>query len=77
LLVRAGLTKVEALRAATSAPVAALKLPDRGRIVPNAPADLVLVSGDPTQDIVASRRIDAVWKDGRRVPAAGEIRPAP
>jgi len=75
LLVRAGLTPVEALRAATSAPVAALKLPDRGRIMPNAPADLVLVNGDPTQDIVASRRIAGVWKDGRRVPGAAEIRP--
>lgn len=53
LLVRAGLTPVEALRAATSAPVAALKLPDRGRIAPNAPADLVLVNGDPTQDIAS------------------------
>jgi imidazolonepropionase-like amidohydrolase len=77
LLVRAGLTPVEALRAATSAPVAALKLPDRGRIVPDAPADLVLVSGDPTQDIVASRRIAAVWKGGRRVPGAMETPLAP
>jgi imidazolonepropionase-like amidohydrolase len=67
LLLRAGLTPVEALRAATSAPVAALKLPNRGRIVPDAPADLVLVNGDPTQDIVASRRIAGVWKDGTRV----------
>ena len=35
-------------------------------------ADLVLVAGDPTQDIVAARRIVRVWKRGvpvERMPA--------
>jgi hypothetical protein len=30
-------------------------------------ADLVLVEGDPTQDILATRRIIEVWKRGVRV----------
>ena len=43
LLVRAGLSPVEALRAATAAPADAFGLDDRGRIAPGMKADLVLV----------------------------------
>lgn len=67
LLVNAGLTPLEALRAATSVPAAKFKMAGRGQIEPNAIADLVLVEGDPTQDIKATRAIVAVWKDGARV----------
>lgn len=79
LLVRAGLTPVEALTAATSAPARAFALADRGRIAPGLRADLLLVSGDPTTDILATRNIDGIWKGGarldRREPAAAP--PAP
>jgi hypothetical protein len=64
LLVKAGLSPIEALRAATSAPADAFGVSDRGRIREGAAADLVLVRGDPTADITATRRIEAVWKDG-------------
>ena len=64
LLVRAGLTPVEALIAATSAPARAFGYADRGRIAPGLRADLVLVDGDPTQDITATRAIVGVWKGG-------------
>jgi len=64
LLVRAGLTPVEALIAATSAPARAFGYLDRGRIAPGLRADLVLVDGDPTQDIAATRAIAGVWKGG-------------
>jgi imidazolonepropionase-like amidohydrolase len=67
LLVRAGLTPVEALRAATEAPAAAFHLDDRGRIAPGKRADLVLVNGDPTTDIIHTRDIAAVWKAGREI----------
>jgi imidazolonepropionase-like amidohydrolase len=67
LLVAAGLTPIEALRAATSAPADRFKLARRGRIRPGAAADLLLVDGDPTASIKATRKIAAVWKDGRRV----------
>ena len=64
LLVGAGLTPSAALRAATAAPADAFGLPDRGRIAVGKHADLVLVEGDPTADITATRAIVAVWKRG-------------
>jgi imidazolonepropionase-like amidohydrolase len=67
LLVKAGLPAEGALRAATSVPARVYRLADRGRIAPGLRADLVLVSGDPTSDILATRDIDAVWKRGVRV----------
>jgi len=70
LLVQAGLTPVQALTAATSAPAKAFHLADRGRIAPGLRADLVLVQGDPTQSITATRAILKVWKQGGEVPRA-------
>jgi hypothetical protein len=67
LLVKAGLPAEGALRAATSVPARAYGLADRGRIAPGLRADLVLVNGDPTSDILATRDIDAIWKRGVRV----------
>ena len=64
LLVRSGLTPAEALAAATSVPAAAFHLADRGVIAPGKRADLLLVKGDPTQDITATRDIVSVWKLG-------------
>jgi amidohydrolase family protein len=64
LLVRAGLTPLQALAAATSMPAARFGLADRGRIEPGRRADLVLVDGDPTVDIQRTRAIVAVWKRG-------------
>ena len=66
LLVRAGLTPVEALRAATTAPVDAFGLGNRGRIATGFKADLLLVRGDATADVLATRDIAAIWKDGAR-----------
>lgn len=67
LLVRDGLTPVQALAAATSVPARYFHLSDRGSIRPGLRADLVLVDGDPTTDILATRNIVAVWKGGMRV----------
>jgi imidazolonepropionase-like amidohydrolase len=67
LLVRAGLSPLEALRAATTVPAHAFALHDRGRIAVGLRADLVLVSGDPTRDILATRDIVSIWKLGHRV----------
>jgi imidazolonepropionase-like amidohydrolase/ABC-type multidrug transport system permease subunit len=64
LLVEAGITPQAALTAATSAPALAFHLDDRGRIAPGLRADLLLVKGDPTTDIKATRDIVAVWKLG-------------
>jgi imidazolonepropionase-like amidohydrolase len=67
LLVRAGLTPTQALTAATAAPAKGFRLGDRGEIRPGARADLLLVDGDPTTDIRATRDITAVWKRGVRL----------
>ncbi|HUQ81890.1 MAG TPA: CIA30 family protein [Gemmatimonadaceae bacterium] len=64
LLVKAGLTPVEALRSATSVPARAFALADRGRIATGLRGDFVLVNGDPTSDILATRDIASVWKRG-------------
>ena len=66
-LVDAGLTPREALVAATSAPAAIFNLGKRGRIAAGYKADMVLVEGDPLQDVKATRRIVEVWKDGESV----------
>lgn len=64
LLVRAGFAPSEALAAATSIPAAVFHLNDRGRIAPGLRADLLLVRGNPTKDITATRDIVSVWKTG-------------
>ena len=66
-LVQAGLSPREALVAATSAPARAFGLQDRGRIAPGLRADLVLVEGDPTTNISATRAIVSIWKNGHVV----------
>ncbi len=64
LLVEAGLKPIDALRAATSAPANFFRMKDRGRIAKGLHADLLLVKGNPTKDIKATRAIAAVWKAG-------------
>ncbi|HEY3441854.1 MAG TPA: amidohydrolase family protein [Paludibaculum sp.] len=64
LLVQAGLTLAEALAAATSRPAAAFGLIDRGRLGKGLRADLLLVEGDPTVNIQATRAIVGVWQRG-------------
>lgn len=83
LLTRAGLSKTEALAAATSVPARVFGLDDRGRIAQGMIADLVLVEGNPAEDITATRAIRQIWKDGRSVernlpePDTAEAPPAP
>lgn len=71
LLVQAGLSTVEALRAATVVPAQAFRLRDRGAILPGYRADLVLIAGDPIADIRTTRSIQRVWVGGiEHAPAA-------
>lgn len=70
LLVAAGLTPSEALRAATRTPADRFGMLDRGRIGPGARADLVLVEGDPLRDIAATRALVGVWKAGHAIDLA-------
>jgi imidazolonepropionase-like amidohydrolase len=64
LLVECGLSPAQALAAATKSTADVFQLNDRGRIVPGRRADLVLVRGDPTRDITATRDILRVWRLG-------------
>jgi imidazolonepropionase-like amidohydrolase len=64
LLIDAGLSSVEALRAATVLPAQHFGLHDRGVIEPGRRADLVLIDGDPIADIRATRQIRRVWCAG-------------
>ena len=66
LLVAAGLTPTDALRAATSTPARRFGLNDRGRIVPGARADLLLIDGDPITNITNTLSIRDIWRRGVR-----------
>jgi hypothetical protein len=70
LLVSAGLSPADALRAATEAPARRFGLEVRGRIAPGRRADLLLVDGDPTRDIEATGSIVGVWKAGHGIDLA-------
>jgi hypothetical protein len=64
LLVKAGFTPLQALRAATSAPAEYLGIKDSTTIAPGQRADLVLLDADPLQDINNIRRIAGVMANG-------------
>jgi len=78
LLVEAGLTPSQALTAATKTTAVRFGLNDRGQIKPGLRADLLLVEGDPTGDVKATRAIARIFKNGfevdRTVP---DVAPAP
>ena len=64
LLVAAGLQPEDALRAATATAARRFGLTDRGRIVPGALADLLLVDGDPLTSPADTLSIRSVWHRG-------------
>jgi imidazolonepropionase-like amidohydrolase len=64
LLVDAGLSNLDALRAATSLPANHFGLLDRGVIEPGRRADLLLIGGDPTENVRATRDIRRIWCNG-------------
>ncbi len=71
LLVRSGLTPLEAIRAATYSPAEYLgALDSLGTITQGKIADLVLLDADPLADIRNTRRISAVIANGRLFDAA-------
>ncbi len=68
LLVELGMSPLEVLKAATSAPAAFLDADGAfGRIAPGQRADLLLVRGNPAADIEALTAIDEVFLDGVRL----------
>jgi imidazolonepropionase-like amidohydrolase len=73
--VEGGVPPLDALRAATYEPARYLNALDSlGTVEPGKLADLVLLDADPLADIHNTRRIAAVWYDGRLLTAAGRSR---
>ena len=67
-LVRAGLTPMQAIQAATVNGAKLLGVEDRyGSLEPGKVADLIVLDANPLSDITNSRKIDAVWMDGKPV----------
>ncbi|KAJ0364476.1 hypothetical protein COL26b_012504 [Colletotrichum chrysophilum] len=71
LLVDAGMAQLDVLRSATSIAAAAFRLHDRGIIQNGLRADLLLVDGNPLEEISATRKIKRVWIQGEDVEPAG------
>jgi imidazolonepropionase-like amidohydrolase len=77
LLVKAGLSPLEALRTATSNAAAVLGVEGRlGCISPGAVADLVVLEADPLEDIRNTQKIYAVIQGGRIIDRASLLKAA-
>lgn len=77
LAVQAGLTPMEAIRAATEGAARAFGMEgDAGTVQAGKRADLVVLNGDPLQDISATRRVHLVITGGRAFEPAGLWRAA-
>ena len=69
----AGLTRIEAIHAGTRSPAEALGIFDTiGTVETGKQADLLVVNGDPTQDLECLRDVVAVFKAGERVATTRE-----
>jgi len=65
LLVKNGMTAINALKAATSVDATLLGISDRvGALQPGKIADVIAVPGDPTQDIRVTEKVLFVMKEG-------------
>ncbi len=75
-LERCGLSRMEAIVAATKANAEAYRLDDLGTLEPGKIADVVVLDGDPLRDLMELydyRNIDLVMKDGKVEFATGEF----
>lgn len=65
VLVKRGMTPLQALQAATIVSAELIDRPDLGRIAPEMVADVVGVPGDPLADITLTQKVRFVMKDGK------------
>ncbi len=65
VLVKRGMTPLQAIRAATTVSADLIEAEDLGRIAPEMLADIVGVPGDPLNDITAVQQVRFVMKGGR------------
>jgi imidazolonepropionase-like amidohydrolase len=66
MMVEAGMTPMQALVAGTGAAARISGLDHVGTIAPGKAADLLVLRGNPLEDIRQTREIDSVWIGGRR-----------
>jgi imidazolonepropionase-like amidohydrolase len=66
LMVQAGLTPLQALTAATGDAARIMRLDSIGTLRGGNWADLLIVNGNPLQDIRNTRKIDSIWIAGRK-----------
>jgi imidazolonepropionase-like amidohydrolase len=72
LMVKAGLTPMQAIVAATGGAARVMKLDQQlGTLQPGKWADFIVLSGNPLTDIRNTRQIDSVWIAGRRLGPMG------
>jgi imidazolonepropionase-like amidohydrolase len=68
LLVKAGLTPLQAITVGTKNAATLLKVDDRyGTLAPGKKANFIVLDKDPSTDILNTRTISAVWKNGEKV----------
>ena len=67
MVTKAGLTPLQALRAATSDAAACLQTPGLGTLEAGAPADFLILEKSPFDDIRNTRSLESVWIAGQRV----------
>jgi len=65
VLVKRGMTPLQAIRAATTVSADLIEAPDLGRIAPGMLADIIGVPGDPLTDITAVQQVRFVMKGGK------------
>jgi len=67
VLVRRGMTPIQAIRSATTVAADLINRPELGQIAPEMLADIIGVHGDPLTDIATFQRVPFVMKDGQVV----------
>ena len=68
LMVKAGLTPMQAIVLSTKNAAKALKIDnEHGTLARGKKADMIVLGGNPVDDIKNTRKIEAVWKDGKPV----------
>ena len=70
LMVRAGLSPMEALVAASRGSAAMLGLTDRGTLEAGKRADLLVLAADPLENIRNTRQLVSIWHAGKEVKPA-------
>src|SRR5678815_708896 len=67
LMVRAGLSPMDAIVAATQKSAVLIKASDRGTLEAGKRADFVVLAADPTRDIRNTRQLVTIWHGGREI----------